>query len=191
MTFATQINSGESFAEILSGAKRGANWAWAAIYRELAGSVTGYLTSRGAADPEDICSETFLQVARGIGRFTGDWESFRSWVFVIAHRRLQDSRRARDRRPVTYPLDRVFFDEADPSRVDDQAITALSTQAIWEMFEKLTDNQREVLALRIIADLSVAESASVMGKRPGAVKALQRRALASVRAELERRAVTQ
>src|SRR5664279_5241415 len=90
---------GEPFATILTAARHGEEWAWAAIYRDLVGPVTGYLASRGAADPEDLASETFLQVARGLANFEGDEAAFRSWVFVIAHRRMQDSRRSAMRRP--------------------------------------------------------------------------------------------
>jgi RNA polymerase sigma-70 factor (ECF subfamily) len=53
-----------------------------------------------------------------------------------------------------------------------------------EVFESLTDEQQQVLSLRIIADLSLEDTAAVMGKRVGAVKALQRRALGAVRPRL-------
>ncbi len=92
------------FETRLRAAKNGAEWAWGAIYRDLAGTVSGYLANRGAAEPEDLTSETFLQVARNISSFDGDESAFRSWVFVIAHRRLIDSRRARTRRPETITL---------------------------------------------------------------------------------------
>ena len=92
------------FETRLRAAKHGAEWAWAAIYRDLAGVVSGYLANRGAAEPEDLTSETFLQIARNISTFEGDESAFRSWVFVIAHRRLIDSRRARQRRPETVNL---------------------------------------------------------------------------------------
>ena len=89
---------GPDFSGVLAGAKARAEWAWAAIYRDLAGSVKGYFAVRGAADAEDLASETFLQIARDIQTFEGDESGFRSWVFVIAHRRLIDSWRAAGRR---------------------------------------------------------------------------------------------
>ena len=61
--------------------------------------MTGYLASRGAHELEDLAAETFLQVARNIQNFEGGEEAFRSWVFVISHRRLIDVRRKRGRSP--------------------------------------------------------------------------------------------
>jgi RNA polymerase sigma-70 factor (ECF subfamily) len=175
----------EKFENVLAAAKGGANWAWAVIYGELAGPVTGYLSTRGATEPEDLCSETFLQVARGIHAFSGDRAAFRSWVFVIAHRRLLDARRAEIRRPTSIVAPETFNGIPGASRVDEDALARLSTDRLWHVFERLTDDQRDVLALRVIADLTLEQTAEVTGKQIGAVKALQRRALASLRRDLQ------
>lgn len=66
----------EEFQSILGAAKAGADWAWADLYRELAGPVTGYLRSRGSREPEDLTSEVFLSAARAIHDFSGDSASF-------------------------------------------------------------------------------------------------------------------
>jgi len=175
---------GETFEATLRAAKQGADWAWADLYRGLAGPVTGYLASRGAAEPEDLASETFLQVARNIQGFDGDEAAFRSWVFVIAHRRLIDSRRARGRRPATTPLTELETSHSGGD-VEDEAVSQLVTVEMQAAFEKLTDIQRDVLALRIIGHLTLEETAEVVGKRVGAVKAAQRRGLLAVREHLE------
>ncbi|MGH8914484.1 MAG: RNA polymerase sigma factor [Acidimicrobiia bacterium] len=175
---------GPSFVPTLEAAKAGAEWAWAALYRDLAGSVVGYLASRGAREPEDLASETFLQVARNIHGFDGDETAFRSWVFVIAHRRLIDWRRAQGRRPATVPLpDReTTWSGGD---VEDEALDHLVTDELAAAFENLTEIQRDVLALRVIGQLTLDETAAVVGKRVGAVKAAQRRALLAVRDHLD------
>ena len=67
--------------------------AWSEIWAELAPAVLGYLRGSNAPDPEDVLGETFLQVARDVNRFEGDWVAFRSWVFTVAHHRLIDARR--------------------------------------------------------------------------------------------------
>ena len=168
----------------IEAAKDGDERAWAEIYEELSGPITGYLRSKGASDPEDLSSEVFLQVARDIHRFDGDESKFRSWVFVIAHRRLIDDRRSNARRP----------DEIDdfPQNIDlaggdveEEVMAHLSEGRMREILDTLTEDQRQVLALRIIADLSLEETAVVMQKGVSAVKALQRRALGSVKASLE------
>lgn len=175
---------GETFEGTLQAAKQGADWAWAALYRGLAGPVTGYLASRGASEPEDLTSETFLQVARNIQGFEGDEAAFRSWVFVIAHRRLIDSRRARGRRPATKSLTDLETGHAG-GNVEDEAVSHLVTREMQVAFEKLTDIQRDVLSLRIIGHLTLEETAEVVGKRVGAVKAAQRRGLLALREHLD------
>ncbi|HEX6300653.1 MAG TPA: sigma-70 family RNA polymerase sigma factor [Acidimicrobiia bacterium] len=178
-----------SYESRVEAAKDGAEWAWAAIYEELSGPVTGYLRSRGAADPEDLSSEVFLQVARDIHRFDGDETKFRSWVFVIAHRRLIDDRRSHARRPdeIDNPPDDLDLAGGD---VEEEVMAHLSDARMQEIFETLTDDQRLVLTLRIIGDLTLEETALVLQKRVSAIKALQRRALGAVKASIERGRVT-
>lgn len=182
--------SDERFAVVLEAAKRGEEWAWESLFGRYAGPVTGYLTARGAPDPEDTAAETLLQVARGIEGFEGDEGSFRSWLFVIAHRRMIDARRAVGRRPKARTL---RADEDHPATDDPerQAIDSMMTTEMTEALEALTDTQREVLLLRIVADLSLDDVAKILGKRVGAIKALQRRGLSSLRAHLEARSVSQ
>jgi RNA polymerase sigma factor (sigma-70 family) len=169
--------------DLIEDAKRGSETAWEQIYRSLAGPVTGYLRSRGAADPEDLSSEVFLQVARDIHRFSGDEDKFRSWVFVIAHRRLIDARRTASRRPVLAEEAVSQVDERGGD-VEEEVMSNLGTAWMKEIFESLTDEQQRVLSLRIIADLSLEDTAAVMGKPVGAIKALQRRALGAVKTRL-------
>lgn len=175
---------GSAFHDVLSAAKSGQEWAWQVIYRSLVGPVTGYLRARGASDPEDLASEVFLQVARDVTSFDGPESKFRSWVFVIAHRRLQDERRAKSRRPVLAdePLPEI---DDDGDGVEYEVLTELAAVRVAEILRTLTDDQRQVITLRLIGDLSLQETAEIMGKRVGAVKALQRRALASLKAAIE------
>jgi len=175
---------GPNFESVLGAAKAGADWAWALLYRDLAGPVTGYLASRQAPDPEDVAAETFLQVARGVHSFEGGEASFRSWVFVIAHRRLIDARRKAMREP-----DLVAFPDSESGHrggdVEEEAMENLVTAELQWALDALTDDQRDVLALRIIANLTLEETADAVGKRVGAVKALQRRGLIALRLRLD------
>jgi RNA polymerase sigma-70 factor (ECF subfamily) len=181
--------AGVSFASTLAAAKDGAEWAWESIYRGLAGPVEGYLGSRGAKEAEDLTAETFLQVARNIQSFDGDEPAFRSWVFVIAHRRLIDARRAEGRRPQLNPLSE---EQKVPvgGDVETEALDHLVTAELSVAMGRLTDDQRDVLALRIIANLTLEETANVVGKRVGAVKAAQRRGLLALRQHLDLEGVT-
>lgn len=172
----------EAFESVLAAAKTGAEWAWASLYRDLAGPVQGYLASRGADEPEDLTSDVFLKVAGAIQRFEGDETSFRSWVFVIAHRRLIDERRRRGRRPDVMELQPESISQGGIGDVEAEALERLSTEDLEDMISVLSDSQRDVLALRIVGGLSLEQTAQVLGKKVGAVKALQHRALAALHA---------
>jgi len=175
----------DRFDEILAAARDGHEWAWESLYRGLAGPVVGYVASRGAKDAEDVASEVFLQVARDIEHFEGGEASFRSWVFVIAHRRLIDARRALARSPEIADDFDVASTDLLGGNVEVEAFEQLSNQHLRKVLDSLTDDQRHVLALRVVADLSLRETAQVMSKRVGAIKALQRRALQTVRQQIE------
>jgi RNA polymerase sigma factor (sigma-70 family) len=142
----------------------------------------GYLRVRGAAEPEDLLSEVFLHMVRGLHTFEGDNEQFRSWVFTIAHRRLIDERRARSRRPVE------LREDLESALVAEDAATAvidrLTDEEIIGFLDALTPEQRDVLLLRLLAGLTIDEIARALGKTPGAVKALQRRGLIALQENL-------
>jgi RNA polymerase sigma-70 factor (ECF subfamily) len=178
----------EAFRPALAAAKTGAEWAWSVLFRDLWGPVAGYLANQGSIDPEDTASDVFLKVARAIHDFEGDEASFRSWVFVIAHRSLIDQRRRASRRPDLSPMPEDVHLEA--GNVEDEAVNELVTGELLEVFGALTDDQRDVLALRMIGGLTLEQTAHVLGKSSGAVKALQRRALAAVQGVLEDTDVT-
>ena len=181
---------GNRFEPALAAARAGADWAWAELYREHAPAVLGYLRARRAPDPEDLLGEVFLQLVRDLHRFEGDANGFRAWVFTVAHRRLLDSLRSARRRPQVdggRELDELSGAVGD---AEEEALTTLRNQQIAEMLACLSPDQQSVVLLRVIADLTVEQVASVIGKKPGAVKALQRRGLAALAREMSKEGVT-
>lgn len=178
----------DDFPAVLEAARRGEADALEAVYRDLAPAVTGYLRGHGTSEPDDLVSEVFVAVVRNLGRFEGDEAAFRSWVFTIAHRRLIDEHRRRARRPedATDPAELHAAGVVAPG-ADQDALARLDGAHLLGLLDRLTSEQRSVLLLRVVADLPVDEVARVMGKRPGAVKTLQRRALARLRALLAER----
>lgn len=168
----------DAFTSQLTAARAGADWAWERLYRSVAPSVTGYLRARGAAEPEDLTGEVFLQVVRDLQRFEGGEREFRAWVLTIAHRRLVDDFRRRGRRPVDPASEDVLVAAAGTggdAAVD--VLERLDEARVRAAIDELPADQRSVLLLRILGDMTIEEIARTVGKRPGAVKALQRRAL--------------
>ena len=181
--------SEEPFSNLLAAARAGDERAWGEIFKGLAPIVLGYLRANAAPDPEDVLSETFLQVARDVSRFDGAEAGFRSWVFTIAHHRLIDARRHSARRPVELTPELP----EPPVQADDAASEALArigTERVQRILANLSEDQRSVLLLRFVADMSIEDIAKAVGKRPGAVKALQRRGLAAAKRLLLREGVS-
>ena len=171
------------FDALLRAAQAGRPSAWDGLYRWLAPAIGGYLRLRGAREVDDLTSEVFLAVFRNIGSFSGTEANFRSWVFVIAHRRLQDERRRRVRRPPadSFEESSKWGAESVGGDVEDDALRTLGTARVQSVCARLVPDQADVLLLRILGDLTVDQVGEVLGKSPGAVKQLQRRGLDAVR----------
>ena len=157
--------------------------AFEAVFHELTPGVAGYFRLSGMTDVDELTNEVFSDVHRGLDTFTGDWGGFRSWVFTIAHNRMVDeTRRARRRPPVTRT---EVPEEAALGDVEAEALDALADERLRRLLSRISPDQRQVLLLRIVADLPLEEVAVTLRKSVGAVKSLQHRALASLRRTLE------
>jgi RNA polymerase sigma-70 factor (ECF subfamily) len=171
------------FEDVLAAARAGAPWAFEVLYRELAPSVTAYLRLHGAAEPDDLASETFIGVLTGLSGFSGDEGALRAWVFTIAHRRLVDDWRRRSRRPQLADDPGDALESRVGGDVETDALASLGTEMVLERCNALPADQRTVLLLRILGDLTVEQVAGVMGRTVPSVKALQRRGLTTLRGE--------
>ncbi len=177
---------GEQFEQVLAAAQAGAPWALERLWQELSPVVAGYLRVQGATEPEDLTSDAFLAAFKGLRSFSGGEAQFRSWVFTIAHHRLTDERRRAARRPVRVDGDVPELASGD---VEEEAARRMATERVRRLCEGLVADQRDVLLLRMLADLTIDDIAEALGKTPGAVKALQRRGLAAIRRQMERQGV--
>ena len=173
----------DAFPAVLLAAQSGAQWACTNLWVDHAPAVTAFLRARGSLEPEDLTSEVFLVVFDKLDRFRGDEAAFRTFVFTIAYRRLTDELRRRSRRGRHEEWDDELDTRRSPS-AEEQAMGNLADAAARELLDGLPPDQRNVMLLRIVADLTVEQVAEILGKRAGAVKALQRRALESMRKKL-------
>jgi RNA polymerase sigma-70 factor (ECF subfamily) len=168
---------GEQFSDVLNAARAGAPWALEALYREFHPPVLAFLRARAPSEAEDLASDVFVAVAEGLGRFDGDEDGFRSWLFTITYRQVGQLRRRMGRRRTDpFPADEVG-ERVPPGDAESDAMAAISTQQALDLIATLPPAQGEVLLLRVVADLPVDEVAKIVGKRPTAVRALQHRAV--------------
>lgn len=180
MPWGDERSLGLAFDGVLAAARTGQEWAWRALYRSLAPRVRGYVRARDRADPDDLVGEVFLQVVRDLPRFEGGEREFRAWVLTIAHHRLLDARRRWAHRPMEAPLPDAFAG-GPGGDVEDEALATIGEERVRRALARLSEEQRNVLLLRVIGDLTVEQVASALGKTPGAVKALQRRGLEALK----------
>jgi RNA polymerase sigma-70 factor (ECF subfamily) len=146
------------------------------LYEEFHRPLLAYLRACDHHACDDLAGDTWLKVAAGLSRFDGDKSGFRAWLFTIARCRVIDHRRTMARRA----------DAVDPAALaaraatDDpaaEAVSALDGEAALRTIGALPPDQADVVLLRVVADLSTDEVATIMGKRPGTVRVLQHRAL--------------
>jgi RNA polymerase sigma-70 factor (ECF subfamily) len=168
----------QEFESVLAAAQSGAEWAWEQLFGAFHRPLVGYFRVQGARDPENLAGDVFLRAAKAIGRFEGSEARFRSWIFTIAHNRLIDERRRGHQQ--VYPTEDVD-PGPDPGDVDLQAIGRVDSAWVGEVLAQLTDEQRSVLYLRAVSQMSIDEIAEIMSKRPGAIKALLLRGLRRAR----------
>ena len=177
--------SQETFESTLLAAQHGAGWAFTAIWVDYAPAVAAFVRARGSREHDDLTSEVFLAVFDQIGSFRGGQAEFRSFVFSIAYRRLVDELRMRARRGTHEEWSADSDPRQSPSAEDD-ATTRIGEEQALRLLDILPPDQRDVMVLRVIADLTIEQIADVLGKREGAVKALQRRALENLRKKVSR-----
>jgi RNA polymerase sigma-70 factor (ECF subfamily) len=167
-------------SDLVVAARAGQAWALTEIWQRHAATVAGYLRGRGAREADDLTSEVFLAVFERLPGFHGDDDDLRAFVFTVAHHKLVDDLRRRSRRGDAAPYD-ADSDERSEASAETLALDAIGEQQVRDLLETLSAEQRDVLLLRVVADLSLEQTAQVLGKRVGAVKALQHRALGALR----------
>ncbi|MEV8506991.1 RNA polymerase sigma factor [Actinoplanes sp. NPDC051475] len=155
---------------------------FAALWRSLQPAVLRYLRVVAGDAAEDVASETWLQAARDLHRFTGDGAAFRGWLFRIARHRGIDERRRAGRRQE----DAAGTIADDAGRTGDAATQALEhsgTEWAIGVIAGLPPDQAEAVMLRVVAGLDVATTARVLGKRAGAVRVATLRGLRKLAAD--------
>ena len=136
---------------------------------------------------EDLTGDVFKSAIEGLPRFRGPVETLGGWLFGIAHHDLSDYRRRQARHPVQ-PLDDLLEEAAlaggamDPEEL---ALDRVEGDRVLAALRQLTSDQREVLLLRLVANLTAPEVAEILNKSTEAIKALQHRGLASLARLLE------
>jgi RNA polymerase sigma-70 factor (ECF subfamily) len=162
--------------------------AFTELYLRYFDRVYGYLqvALRDPHEAEDVTQQVFVNVFEALPRYERRRQPFRAWLFRIARNRGIDSLRKRQRFEPADPAELQRKREADP---DDKATTRalewLSDAEILVLIERLPQGQRQVVVLRYMLDLTMAEIAQVLDRSPAAVRQLHSRALRFLEKRLE------
>jgi RNA polymerase sigma-70 factor (ECF subfamily) len=168
------------------------------LWRQLNPRLLRYLRVLSCDDADDVASETWLQVVRDLAGFAGQEEDFRRWLFTVGRHRAIDAARARTRhrtRPMPDSGLELLADHrladhrladhrlADHRLVEDQVLDSMSVTTALALVARLSQDQAEAVALRVIADLDTAAVAGILGKSPGAVRVALHRGLRALAAD--------
>jgi RNA polymerase sigma-70 factor (ECF subfamily) len=185
------MDAAREFDEVLRLAQAGDERAFVALYRTYHPRVAAYLRGRLGFTDEDVASDVWVSVAKAIRSFHGDESRFRLWLFTIASRRLVDRHRrwARTREDVVDPEHLVELPGADDPA--DAAVDGIATSdAVERLVRNLTPDQVDVILLRVLGGLEVAEVAHALGRTDNWVRVTQHRAVRRMAARLGPKAVT-
>lgn len=151
------------------------------LYRRHADDMFRYIYYRvgDTKTAEDLVGDVFINMLEGLPKYEYTGAPFEAWLYRIAHARVVDYYRRQDVRD-TAPLEEQM-PAGERVNPDTLADTRDDFRRAWTAMQSLTEEQQHVIALRFFAGYSIAETAQVLDKTEGAVKALQYRAIASLR----------
>lgn len=177
------VEGDSELRELVEGARRGDERAWEQLFRRCYPGMLFFARRRtyNAEMAMDAVSETFGRAVAGIGRFEWQGGGFDGWIYgILRHVLLDDQRKAFRRASRPLPIHAPIETE-----VTDALVSEAEAEQVQVAFMRLDPEEQELLELRVVSGLSAAEVAVVLGKKAGAVRMAQSRALAHLRALLE------
>jgi RNA polymerase sigma-70 factor (ECF subfamily) len=161
----------------LRAAQAGDGNAFRLLYRDLQPRLLRYLRALVGTEAEDVAADAWLQIARDLGSFEGDYDRFRGWASTIARHRALDHLRRIGRRPDGSVDIATLGDLAARDDTEQDALERLSTDSAIALICDLPRDQAEAVLLRVVVGLDAKEAGRVLGKRSGAVRTAAYRGL--------------
>ncbi len=164
--------------ELIRAAQQGDQEAISALYQRHVGQVYRYIYLRVShvALAEDLTSEVFIRAIETLPRYEERGVPFLGWLYHIARGLIIDHYRREKRRGPTTSFDHLTT-HAATDLTEEVVMAGIEKDTMLQAMDNLTDEQQQVLILRFIQGHNLDETAALMGKQEGAIKALQFRAL--------------
>ena len=172
--------------KLVEAACRGETSAVDALYRTHYDTIYRYVALRlgSPAVAEDVTSQIFLGMIRGLARYRDEGKPFIAWLYGIAQKQIAFFQRGQGRQPPSLNLDaaaELITDTLGPHATAERRELRLR---VAKALSEMPDGQREVITLRYVLALSLAETAAAVERTEGAVKQLQLRGLATLKSLL-------
>lgn len=168
--------------DLVSMAQGGDSHAFSLLYQEYVRSIYQYIYVRvdnNSEQAEDLTQEVFLKALDNLGKYKFRGKPFTSWLFRIAHNLVIDYyRRSSKNRASTITESTIIVAEENPAM---EAERSAELNELKKAIEQLPSQQKEVISLRFVSGLSIAETADIIGKTSGNVKKLQHVALVKLK----------
>ncbi len=164
-------------------ARAGDAWAFGELFDHFHLPVYRFVASRvrHPSDAEDLTQLVFVKALEALPRYETRGIPFGGWLFRLARNAVIDHvRTSHEHADLAQSVERAGAD-AGP---DELAVNRQEIEAVRSALSALTDDQRDVIALRFFAGLSAREAAEAMGKQEGTIRGLQFRAIAALRRQL-------
>lgn len=168
----------KTLEQLVEEAKAGDSDAFGLIYDEFADPLFRFILMKVKTkhDAEDILQDTFVKAWKGLEGLNVKEMNFKAWLYTIANHNILDAHRKKVRRPETVEL-LEDIDLPTTSTPFTEQMTQSDISYLNELLGQLSSQYRQVLELRFVQELSIKETASVMGKSSISVRLLQYRAL--------------
>lgn len=176
-----------SFEQVIKAAKQNEGWAFESLYRHLSAPVASYIKLRGITDYESVTSEVFIAVLKRMNSFEGNEKQFRSFVFSIAHNKIIDEYRKSYNRFAELEIKEDLLHQKAYQSTEDIVLGSFNFEELLENCAQLSNDQKDVLLLRILGNFSVEETGKILNKTSSSIKSLQYRALEHLRKNLSKK----
>lgn len=155
--------------------------AFGLLYDEYVDQIFRYIYYKvgNFTEAQDLTGQTFLKSFENIDSYEMRDVAFSSWLYRIAHNLVVDFFRRESKRE-NVPIEEQPPTPSNRGNPVETVLADLESERLYKAMRKLTHNQREVLVLKFIDNLSNSQVAEIMGISIGAVKSTQKRGLLSL-----------
>lgn len=161
--------------------KKGDKEAFGEIYELFAERIFRYIYLKigNKEEAEDLTQQVFVRAWESLDNFQFRKNPFSSWVYRIAHNLVVDFyRKKNDALSLNHDIEIEIIDSLD---LDESLYYREESKKILRLINQLPTEQKDILILRFVSDLSYREIAKIMKKNPLTLRVLQHRALKKIR----------